>query len=372
LLSGQAAAGAFPVKAEFAGRVLQTTVDSEIAQYYLEHYLQDRRIRAPLDERIHALLGQASAAPPDRDSLKTLAQRASPDFAALYFAQAVLAEPCNRAAQQFFDREAARLAPASRGAALATLRAHADRYALLFVPGWVYRSEPGNGADLPATRAALSRAGFETRLVEIAESGTIEANAETVAQAIRRHARGDKRLIVVSASSGGPSTALALGERLRAEETGALAAWVNVGGLLQGSALVDHAQRWPARWLTRTLMFFKGWDFASVRSMATAVSRARYARLRLPPLPVVNYLGVPMSGDVSDRARSGYRELLPEGPNDGLTLLPDALVARAVTVLELGRDHYLTDPRIEEKSLALAALVIRGADARTIACNSPM
>jgi len=69
---------------------------------------------------------------------------------------------------------------------------------------------------------------------------------------------------------------------------------------------------------------------------------------------VVNYVGIPLSGQVSDQARRGYRQLVSEGPNDGLTYVVDAIAPSGVTIPELGADHYFHNPDIEIKTLALA------------------
>lgn len=46
----------------------------------------------------------------------------------------------------------------------------------------------------------------------------------------------------------------------------------------------------------------------------------RASRISLPPdIPVINYVGIPLSGQVSGQARLGYFLLREEGPNDGLT-----------------------------------------------------
>ncbi len=78
----------------------------------------------------------------------------------------------------------------------------------------------------------------------------------------------------------------------------------------------------------------------------------RYAAL------VINYIGVPLSGTVSARARSGYERLARFGPNDGLTLLADAWLPGAPTILEIGLDHYFVAPDADTRAVALLAIVI--------------
>ena len=358
------AVSSYPVKVVFAGKVVDTTVDSIYASCYLDYHRSDKQSGPKCDDLMRAMPAPAPGVLPDREMLRAISVSNSVDFAALYFVQAMLDVPRNRAAQQLFDREFSRFVR-NDPAAWDWLRTRSRTYAFLFVPGWAPKPEPQNGTGLPVTRGALERHGFEIRLVDIAETATVDENAQLLAQEIRRYGGRGKRLVVASVGSGGQSAALALSKLLRPEETRAVAAWVNVGGLLRGSVLADAAQHSPTQRLAKAAMTLLDGDFAGVEGLGTEASRARSAPQKLPPhVQVVNYLGVPLSGDVTERARSGYDELRPYGPNDGFTLLADAIVPQGVTLIDLGRDHYLVDPRVEEKSLALVATVLRQLAAR--------
>jgi len=279
------------------------------------------------------------------------------DYAALVFARRVLDDPFNQRAQAIYA-DALAGGEADVSGARGTNPPWSD-YLVLLVPGWGYRSQPGTGADLAVPRAVLTRFGMPNRLVEIPETGTVEQNAAVIAGAVRRERAAGKPIILVSASSGGNAVAQALGELLTQDDAHAVRAWLNVGGILYGSPLADDALRWPKRWAARLFMAFHGWDVAAVESMTARASRARMSRLTLPAhVRVVNYIGIPLSGDVSPQARNGYHALRREGPNDGLALLPDLLAPRGVTVAELGRDHFFQDARLEEKIRALAETVV--------------
>ena len=65
------------------------------------------------------------------------------------------------------------------------------------------------------------------------------------------------------------------------------------------------------------------------------------------------------TASISDFAADQYKVLRPLGPNDGLTLLPDALAPGGSTIVALGRDHFLAeDPQIDARTVALMSLVI--------------
>jgi hypothetical protein len=117
---------------------------------------------------------------------------------------------------------------------------------------------------------------------------------------------------------------------------------------------------WPKSWIARIIFSHEGVDFRSLPGLTTAASRLRMNGIRLPGhILVVQYVGAPLSGDISDDVRGRYAYLRKYGPNDGLTLLADELVPHGITIIEPGVDHFYRDPEINLKSLAIANLVAK-------------
>jgi hypothetical protein len=280
-----------------------------------------------------------------RDALAALSRTGSPDAAATTFAAAAEALPRNR---EFLARlETARAEPAPR------------RYLFVLVPGWRYRINPETGADLARPRAMLERLGFAAHLVPLDQNGTVEANAQALADEIVRLEGDARRLILVSTSKGGPETHLALDLVRRAGRAGHVAAWVNIGGLLNGSAVADYWTSWPRRWLAAVAFAFQGMGTASIDSMTTAKSRARFAAVSVPDwVLVINYVAVPLAAEVTPPAQGGYAMLVEHGPNDGLTLLADAIVPHGVTVIARGLDHFYAAPDLDDRIAAMARAIV--------------
>jgi hypothetical protein len=345
-------------RGELAGQKIDTTVDSQIAKYYLEHYLSNNRSNSGFDNKIDSLFQGQNTTIPSREYLKTLSQETSVDFAALYLAKRILEIEANRGVHLEFKKELAKLkniiATGDRH-----LPADSDSYIFLFVPGWVYKSEAGNGADFAKPRKILTQQGLENYLVEIKETGTMEENAAYVAKEIIRYGHFDKNLILVSASSGGPAVIQAIGELLSPAQLKNVRAWVNIGGVLRGSFLADSAVRWPKRWLVKLFLLFKGWDYDSIESMTVKQSQERITRVNIAEhIFCLNYAGIPLSGHITKRAKDGYMDLRKHGPNDGLTLITDELIPHRTTIAEIGLDHFYLDPEIDLKTVALARLVV--------------
>jgi hypothetical protein len=98
--------------------------------------------------------------------------------------------------------------------------------------------------------------------------------------------------------------------------------------------------------------------FQGIPGLTTAASQARMERIRIPVgIMIVEYIAVPLSGDVYGGVRSRYVRLRKHGPNDGLTLLADELLPNGIAVIEPGIDHFYAAPDIEVKSVAVANVV---------------
>ena len=117
---------------------------------------------------------------------------------------------------------------------------------MLLVPGWNYANNGHvTGSDFAAPRRLLDRLGVENHLLLVPPNGSVMQSAKVIANAIVEHGDTDKRVIVVGASAAGLATHYTLGKLLEHQQLEHVVAWVNLGGILQGSPLIDYFQRWP-------------------------------------------------------------------------------------------------------------------------------
>jgi hypothetical protein len=350
-----------PAGGQWHGHPLNTTVDSQAALDYLQAF---HAPPSPNSEALKASFAQArqqvaSAGPKLREALFAVAQQHSVDVAALVAADHWLGLACHQAITQNLAQRQAALAaaPALPDQALPG----ANQYVMLFVPGWDYAANGAQtGSDFALQRRLATRHGFDNQLVPLASTGGVEENAQTVAQAVRAQAQAGKAVVLVGASSGGPAIHLALVELLSASERQAVKAWLNLGGIVQGSPLVEYLPGFALR----LVAWYNGWSVQAIRSLGAPASRARFAglteRLDLTrEMLVINYLGIPLSGQISRLAEHGYGPLRAHGPNDGLALLPDMLLPHAPTIIALGSDHFLGQhPQVETKTVAMMAMLL--------------
>ncbi|MDH3443502.1 MAG: hypothetical protein OEN50_06225 [Deltaproteobacteria bacterium] len=340
-----------PARGTIGGQTFESRVDSEVARYYLTSYLTGGGGDRSLDARIERVYKQFSQALPNRDELKQLSDEFSVDFAALFFADRVAAQPLGRRFRNSFEAArdyVQRALPQSRVKFPETV----EDFEIVFVPGYLYRRHPATGADFAAPRKALKRVGLHYHFVETDEDGAIEANADLVLAALLARARSGRRAIIVSASKSGAEVGLAL-TKLGILASRQVAAWVNIVGTLQGTPLADVKLWQEMEDLIGEV------SIAGVESLTTAHSRQRFRNFRVPKdIFVVNYIGIPVSGSVSSLARSGYLQLQSQGPNDGLSLLSDLILPGRLTLADLGRDHFLLDDDLDIRTLALTIAII--------------
>ena len=347
----------YPVDADIFDEKLETSVDSPIAKYYLEHYLHGQNTDPLLHGRIDALYQSQAGRVPSREQLKLLADEYSVDFAAIFYADHLHAQEQNRTIQQVFNDTL------STGGTAADLQhASLDKYLFLFVPGWDY-VENGHitGADFAVQRILFTAFGVENHLVTIPPHGSVEENADVLTRTIEQHHGKGKIVVLVGASSAGPSIYLSLAENRHNLTFDNVKGWLNIGGILQGSPVIDYYQVWPRSWYFNVAVWSQGWDKDKILSLSTGESRKRLEQLAGidPDILVINYIGLPLSGAVSRYAADYYSKLAAEGPNDGLSFLPDMVVPNSLTIIAPGRDHFLAeDPMINDKTIALLKVVI--------------
>jgi pimeloyl-ACP methyl ester carboxylesterase len=168
------------------------------------------------------------------------------------------------------------------------------------------------------------------------------------------------RVILVSLSMGGADVRVAL------ERTPPLAAriraWINVSGLLHGSPLLDDLldARFPSSLLVSGALRAMGGSRRMLPGLSAKPGAPLAARFRTPPgLLAVNVVGLPLREHLTGNAAARHARLAPLGPNDGSTLVPDALALPGLTYPGWGADHYMRAPGVDLLLARLLGLLAR-------------
>ncbi|MBX2801515.1 MAG: hypothetical protein KTR31_27810 [Myxococcales bacterium] len=158
--------------------------------------------------------------------------------------------------------------------------------AALVVPGF-----PGQGEAFADVVEALEGRGQRVVVAPTDRMDPVEANAEVVVAELA--ALSGTELVIVSLGRGSPEVELALAE---AGDTGHVAGWINIAGLLEGTPK-------PSRALGPKRVHSDGMGFLvvepslrTVRSLREKVRRAARADLEVPShIPTVDYVVRPAS-----------------------------------------------------------------------------
>lgn len=214
---------------------------------------------------------------------------------------------------------------------------------VVIVPAACYREFPRIGADGALIREVAAGFGLEVETAPLLSRGPVRANAEILRRFLGEQQRDD--LVLVSLSKGGSDLRIAL-ER-EPELACRARAWVQICGLIHGSPLVDARVR-PRSWshLTEKVVMGAAGAGAALWDLTHAPGSLLSEPAVAPPgLQVINVVACPLAEHVGPRVRRRYQELAPLGPNDGSTLLADAIVRPGWVYPVLGADHYFQTPQ---------------------------
>lgn len=255
------------------------------------------------------------------------------------------------------------------------------RVALVIVPG----TKSGFGAKSNLTQDCLfaaaeegRRLGFDTHFIQTAPRGTVESNAELVAERIRPiFARAD-RVALVMLSKGAHDVIHYLQEHaveLPADCREKLVAVLSLAGTVQGSVVAD----WFANSTDPAAMTTRGWLMLSgqgesigmLRTVARSPWRKEVAGSLREAFPRLTWVSVAMvpdgpDGQITERLwapkiRARVRRSSPYySPNDGLvesaaSVLPDAVAVPEWIVLAQGshsmpNGRYLDGTRVAPRT----------------------
>lgn len=226
----------------------------------------------------------------------------------------------------------------------------------MLVPGYDYK-ENGRltGADLTTQAELLGDLGLQVEFVDVDPIGTVLESASVIEDAIERV--GDHQMVIAGPSSAGPAIHAALS---RLGKGSGVVAWLNLGGTLQGVPLLDWFGKFPQSVLFDLVVWVRDWRHESFESLTNRVLRERFETLSVPQgIQVFNYISMSLSGDISDFGWDTYVLMRSDGPNDGLSLLPDLLLPEGRTIVSPKGDHFFAeDTLIEQKSTALVLTIL--------------
>jgi hypothetical protein len=205
------------------------------------------------------------------------------------------------------------------------------------VPAAGYLERPEYGGDGGVIRSIAHDFGVGTRLVGTRSLGSVADNG----QLLRAELAGQpaRSVILVTLSKGAAELKVALREPGPHRE--ALAAWVNVGGLPEGTPLLDWGRRHRRTWLVvRLLMLLRRIEGGFVEGLSHRTELLRGPVSMPEGAPTVSVVGFPLRSHLDGTIAQRHGHIGPLGPNDGYGLLLDAMPPGHVLPV-WGASHYL-------------------------------
>lgn len=228
---------------------------------------------------------------------------------------------------------------------------------VLIAPGALYREQPRFGSDGRVVRAAAAELGLRCRVMEVASMGSVTGNAAMIAQSLNREPRP---VIVASLSKGGSDMRIAL-ER-QPEIRGKVACWLNICGLIRGTPISDSllGTRWWQRGLLRGYLAYTRAHADFVRELAAIPGSLLETPMNsetLRGIKVISVVGFPLTTHLVRNSKTRHTRMAHLGPNDGTSLLRDAIIEPGLVYPVWGADHFMRTaevPRLMRRLLQAA------------------
>lgn len=214
---------------------------------------------------------------------------------------------------------------------------------VLIAPAAFYREYPRFGGDGRMIRRIAEAYGLETALLPTPSKGGVVESARIIRDALE--AEPHDGVVLVSLSKGGADVRLALAESEVAAHK--VDVWLQIGGMIHGTPLVDDllGRGWPARGILRGFLALTRASTALVHELSARPGALLSPRAVAPAgITVLNVVGFPLREHLRGRLRTRHAKLARLGPNDGCTLLREAVVEPGFIYPLWGGDHYFRSP----------------------------
>ncbi|EHQ07007.1 hypothetical protein [Leptonema illini] len=280
------------------------------------------------------------------------------DKAAALFYQRLIADPRNRSflnqIKAIERRDSEKRSQSGAGLLLAV------------APGMFYKDNKGEVDATGASLRSIARElGMAEAIIPTEQTGTVQQNGHIICEYVENIQKSKKvsGLIIASASKGSSDMKMAIRECGRQPWFRVVRGWINMGGILNGSRLVDYILNNPsAYWRARYYFWRKGYDWDGLRSMRHGEDAPLSGPVDIPSgMTVINIVGVPLFRHVTTRARPFYLAMVPQGPSDGIILLSEAYIPGTITYASFRNDHYFQWPVPESRIRAFLIYLINQA-----------
>lgn len=338
----------YPVKTRIYDSWVEFRVDSKLAAAMLENnckYQPLIKLRQAYNDK-----------PLTTKTLQEIGDKYSTDVSTLYFMERLYKDPKQKSIHREFNKISSTINWQRINHEMDQLRS----FYYVFVPGLGYKTQPHTGAGFDKQRKILEELKIPFAFIETGEIRPVEENAALIASKIRKISREHDNIILVSASKGGLEVAQCFGKFLKPEEMKSIKAWISVSGIIRGCRLSDTYNTFPMNIIKKYVLKQRKIDDKVLEDLEFRTRNKEFENFKFPEhLVILHYLGAPLQSTVTPNVKERFRALKKFGANDGSAPITEQLSRQGLVIAELGLDHYMIDPKINEKTFVLIELAIK-------------
>lgn len=214
---------------------------------------------------------------------------------------------------------------------------------VLVVPAGLYEELPEYAGDGSLVLAIAKKFGLNTLKIPVLSKGKISDNVNIIKECIEKE---KEPLYIFSFSKGSSDFRVFL--ESYPELSKKVQLWVSICGIHRGLHLVERfvSNSKLKTFFSKSLLNVVGIPIEFVSDFSLG-SRFLSLPFALPKqIPTVSVVGFPIESHLKGTIRLRYQYLSQFGPNDGFTLLKDAMIPGSKIIPVWGADHYFRTPKV--------------------------
>ena len=214
---------------------------------------------------------------------------------------------------------------------------------VFIVPAGFYRELPEYAGDGSVVVSAAKKFGLESQVIPVRSEGRIKENSKIIHETLEKE---EGNFFVFSFSKGGADFRVFLETYPHLVKK--IKLWVSICGIHKGNPLADRltSKSSLGAFFVKSVLNVFGMEKEYITDFSSR-SAVLSPKIQVPKdLKTLSVVGFPIESHLKGTIRGRYKYLSKFGPNDGMTLLLDAILPHSKIIPVWGADHYFRTPKI--------------------------